>query len=103
MVEFAVVLQALLSSHEALTSHRFDLQVIIAHRLSTVINAEQICVLKNGQVTERGGHFELIEKDGEYAGMWKKQQEKRDEGPAKGSPVAGVAGAKTVEPLKTND
>lgn len=67
--------------------------VIIAHRLSTVINAEQICVLKDGKVAERGGHLELLEKEGEYAGMWRKQLEVREEaGSAKTSPVAAVVG-----------
>jgi ABC-type transport system involved in Fe-S cluster assembly fused permease/ATPase subunit len=73
--------------------------VIIAHRLSTVINAEQICVLKDGKVAERGGHVELLEKDGEYASMWRRQQEVRDDGgSSKGSPVAGVASER--QPLK---
>ncbi|XP_063285369.1 ATP-binding cassette sub-family B member 6 [Pelobates fuscus] len=48
--------------------------VVVAHRLSTVINADQILVLKDGQITERGRHDELIAKGGIYAGMWQKQQ-----------------------------
>ncbi|KAG8432250.1 hypothetical protein GDO86_016768 [Hymenochirus boettgeri] len=48
--------------------------IVVAHRLSTVINADQILVLKEGQIVERGRHDELLEKGGVYAGMWQKQQ-----------------------------
>ncbi|XP_075037121.1 ATP-binding cassette sub-family B member 6 [Mixophyes fleayi] len=48
--------------------------VVVAHRLSTVINADQILVLKEGQILERGRHDELLDKGGIYAGMWQKQQ-----------------------------
>jgi ATP-binding cassette subfamily B protein len=49
--------------------------VIIAHRLSTVKNANQIIVLKNGKVTEQGNHRELVEKNGEYFSLVKNQLE----------------------------
>ncbi len=52
--------------------------LIIAHRLSTIIDADQILVLKNGVVVERGRHTELLAANGEYALMWRKQQEARD-------------------------
>jgi ATP-binding cassette subfamily B protein len=42
----------------------------IAHRLSTVKDADQIIVLEDGEVVERGSHEELIEKDGLYANLW---------------------------------
>ena len=40
---------------------------VIAHRLSTIRKADQILVLKNGEITERGTHTELLELDGLYA------------------------------------
>ncbi|XP_053554134.1 ATP-binding cassette sub-family B member 6 [Bombina bombina] len=52
--------------------------VVVAHRLSTVINADQILVLKDGQIIERGRHDELLDKGGAYAGMWQKQQSGND-------------------------
>lgn len=45
----------------------------IAHRLSTIINSDIIVVMKNGQVIERGNYKELVELDGQFATMWKKQ------------------------------
>ncbi|KAL3271023.1 hypothetical protein HHI36_021523 [Cryptolaemus montrouzieri] len=47
--------------------------VIIAHRLSTVIHAEQILVLKEGVIVERGRHDDLLKLDGLYASMWQLQ------------------------------
>ncbi len=47
--------------------------VIIAHRLSTVVNADKIAVLANGQLIEEGNHSELWEKKGKYYNMWQKQ------------------------------
>jgi ABC-type transport system involved in Fe-S cluster assembly fused permease/ATPase subunit len=49
--------------------------VIIAHRLSTVINADEILVLDQGKVVERGKHKALLAKKGLYAAMWQRQQE----------------------------
>ena len=49
--------------------------LIIAHRLSTVIDADEIIVLSHGRVAERGTHGELLARDGLFAEMWKKQQE----------------------------
>ncbi|KAI0872690.1 hypothetical protein GGS24DRAFT_491276 [Hypoxylon argillaceum] len=46
---------------------------IVAHRLSTVMNADIIFVVANGQVVEQGGHEELIAKNGKYAELWSKQ------------------------------
>nr|XP_048724653.1 ATP-binding cassette sub-family B member 6 isoform X2 [Caretta caretta] len=48
--------------------------IVVAHRLSTVVNADQILVLKDGRVVERGRHEELLQKGGVYAGMWLQQQ-----------------------------
>ncbi|MBX7058347.1 MAG: ABC transporter ATP-binding protein/permease [Leptospirales bacterium] len=49
--------------------------LVIAHRLSTVVDADQILVLKQGQIVERGRHQQLLQLDGEYAAMWNKQRE----------------------------
>ncbi|KQY19677.1 ABCB family ABC transporter ATP-binding protein/permease [Rhizobium sp. Root482] len=49
--------------------------LIIAHRLSTVIHADEIIVLKDGGIAERGTHGELIDRDGLYASMWNRQRE----------------------------
>jgi ABC-type transport system involved in Fe-S cluster assembly fused permease/ATPase subunit len=49
--------------------------LVIAHRLSTVINADEIIVIDAGQVVERGTHEQLLAKSGLYAGMWNRQRE----------------------------
>lgn len=49
--------------------------VIIAHRLSTVIDADEILVLDNGEIKERGTHTQLLNMKGLYADMWQRQQE----------------------------
>ena len=49
--------------------------VVIAHRLSTVVNADEILVLRDGQIAERGNHMALLQQDGLYAQMWNRQRE----------------------------
>jgi len=49
--------------------------LVIAHRLSTVINADEIIVLRDGQIAERGTHAALLEANGLYASMWNRQRE----------------------------
>ncbi|KZL17803.1 putative multidrug export ATP-binding/permease protein [Pseudovibrio axinellae] len=49
--------------------------LVIAHRLSTVVNADRILVLKAGEAVEQGTHAELMAKDGLYASMWSRQRE----------------------------
>jgi ATP-binding cassette subfamily B protein len=51
--------------------------LIIAHRLSTVMDAHQILVMDAGRIVERGAHAELVARDGHYAAMWRLQQQHR--------------------------
>ncbi|MET3824523.1 ATP-binding cassette subfamily B protein [Sphingomonas sp. PvP055] len=53
--------------------------IVIAHRLSTVVHADEIVVLEAGQVVERGSHAALLRKDGLYAEMWNRQAQERAE------------------------
>lgn len=54
--------------------------IMIAHRLSTVVEADEIIVLENGQITERGSHDSLLSQNGRYAHMWYSQAAEEDEG-----------------------
>ena len=46
----------------------------IAHRLSTVVHADEIIVLEKGEIAERGAHADLLAKNGRYAAMWRRQE-----------------------------
>ena len=48
---------------------------MIAHRLSTVMDADQILVMDGGRIVERGTHRDLLERGGAYAEMWALQQQ----------------------------
>jgi ATP-binding cassette subfamily B protein len=52
--------------------------LVIAHRLSTVMNADEIIVLDQGRIIERGKHAELLARSGAYAQMWALQLEERE-------------------------
>lgn len=49
--------------------------LIIAHRLSTVVDADEIIVLDHGHIAERGKHDDLLARNGKYAAMWNRQRE----------------------------
>lgn len=48
--------------------------IIVSHRLSAVMDADQILVIRNGEITERGDHASLLASDGWYASQWRYQQ-----------------------------
>ncbi|TMJ33853.1 MAG: ABC transporter ATP-binding protein/permease [Alphaproteobacteria bacterium] len=49
--------------------------LVIAHRLSTIVGADEIIVLDQGTIVERGSHHQLLARDGLYASMWNRQRE----------------------------
>ncbi|XP_004376389.1 ATP-binding cassette sub-family B member 6 isoform X1 [Trichechus manatus latirostris] len=53
--------------------------IVVAHRLSTVVNADQILVIKDGCIVERGRHEALLSRGGVYADMWQLQQQGQEE------------------------
>jgi ATP-binding cassette subfamily B protein len=57
---------------QAISKNRTTL--VIAHRLSTAADADEILVLEQGEITERGNHEELLSKNGKYSEMWSKQE-----------------------------
>lgn len=64
--------QAVLSAFAGLATHHTSL--VIAHRLSTVVDADNIVVLQDGQLAEQGRHDELLAQQGAYARLWAAQQ-----------------------------
>jgi len=53
--------------------------LVIAHRLSTVMNADQILVMNDGRIVERGSHPQLLALGGQYAQMWRLQQQRAEQ------------------------
>lgn len=47
--------------------------IVVAHRLSTIRNADRICVMENGQIVEQGTHNELLSKEGRYQQLYEMQ------------------------------
>jgi len=67
---------------ELQTAARNKTALVIAHRLSTVVDADQILVMEAGRIVERGTHAELLARGGRYAEMWALQQSGGDEAAA---------------------
>ncbi|MNT38443.1 putative multidrug resistance ABC transporter ATP-binding/permease protein YheH [compost metagenome] len=53
--------------------------LVIAHRLSTVVDAHEILVMDAGRIVERGTHAQLLAQGGRYADMWALQQNEKSE------------------------
>jgi ATP-binding cassette subfamily B protein len=51
--------------------------LVIAHRLSTVVDADRIVVIEHGAVVEEGTHQSLLEAEGKYAKLWRIQRERQ--------------------------
>ncbi len=68
--------QEILASFKDVSADRTT--ITIAHRLSTVIDADEILVLLDGKIVERGTHQELLLTGGTYADMWERQQEAKE-------------------------
>ena len=67
--------EAILATLADISANRTSIS--IAHRLSTVVGADQIVVLDDGRVAERGTHAELLRRNGLYADMWARQAQER--------------------------
>jgi ATP-binding cassette, subfamily B, heavy metal transporter len=52
--------------------------LVIAHRLSTIVGADEIIVLDQGRIAERGTHTQLLATGGLYASMWNRQREAQE-------------------------
>jgi ABC-type transport system involved in Fe-S cluster assembly fused permease/ATPase subunit len=71
--------------------------LVIAHRLSTVVDAHEILVMEQGRIIERGSHAALLAQEGRYAQMWRLQQAGESGSPASPVEEAGEGVAVTPE------
>ncbi|ALP52532.1 metal ABC transporter permease [Candidatus Tenderia electrophaga] len=76
--------QAILKELKAVAQDHTTL--VIAHRLSTVIDADQILVMEQGRIVERGSHRQLLDRDEIYAHMWALQQQEQQQTQSEFSP-----------------
>ncbi|KAI0838843.1 hypothetical protein F5Y06DRAFT_33609 [Hypoxylon sp. FL0890] len=75
---------------------------IVAHRLSTVMNADTIFVVANGEIAEQGSHEELIAKNGKYAELWSKQIFVKPKESKEHNENGGILGAVTPGATQTD-
>ncbi|XP_072028962.1 ATP-binding cassette sub-family B member 6-like [Amphiura filiformis] len=74
--------------------------IVVAHRLSTIINSDMICVLRDGEIIERGRHEELLEKQGMYSEMWMQQLiSESEEGSNGNGETSGVSNMENKDKL----
>jgi ABC-type transport system involved in Fe-S cluster assembly fused permease/ATPase subunit len=76
--------------------------LVIAHRLSTIVGADEIIVLDQGEIVERGSHYALLAANGLYASMWNRQRE-AEEAREKLAQVADVEAAPNRNPPLVED
>jgi ATP-binding cassette subfamily B protein len=80
--------------------------LVIAHRLSTIVGADEIIVLDQGEIVERGSHYALLAANGLYASMWNRQreaEEAREKLALAGEEVAAVIEAPNRNPPLVDD
>ncbi len=102
---------ALDSENEKLVQEALDrlmvgrTSVVVAHRLSTIVDSDQIIVVQNGRIVERGTHDELIRMNGVYKRLGRRQfgLNKKEEGPQSkiaAPPASGAAGADVISAVE---